>query len=87
MTNETQKLLDELKAIRLELFRSSAGLDLAIRSIETDIMAMDEKASPEYVRTLIASEKEYRATMATIQGWDKLVEREKEIWMKLIESI
>lgn len=81
MSDETKKLIEDLKAIRLELFRSAANLDETITQIE---ICIHKEKNADFVRMVVGS---MREDISKCHNWEQLNELEKETWTKLIESI
>lgn len=84
MSDETKKLIEDLKAIRLELFRSAANLDLAIEQIE---ISMHKENKNDFIRMVAKGMRDQREMTSVHHNWEHLNELEKETWAKLIESI
>lgn len=84
MSEETKKMIEELKAIRLELFRSAASLDKSIGDIEHFV---GDPGGVKIAAVGIAYTAQYRMEQVRVYEWDKLKERETEAWRKLLDSI
>ena len=85
MSEETKKAIEELKAIRLELFRSAASLDEAIKSAE---FFVESSTGAEQTKFEIRVMADYRINVRdNVYEWSDLKKREDEAWKKLIDSI
>lgn len=84
MSDETKKLIEDLKAIRLELFRSAANLDDTIAQLETGI---HKEMDADSIRTMVYAVCNWRRTARDFRDWKKLDELENETWLKLIDSV
>lgn len=87
MSDETKKLIEELKVIRLELFRSAASLDGFIAQLDNDLDKLDGRAGPDYVKTKVRWLQVHREDEIRVLEYDKLISKEKEIWQKIIDSL
>ena len=87
MSDKTKELIGELKAIRLELFRSAAGLDGFITQLDNDLDKLDGRAGPDYVKTKVRWLQVHREDEMRIREYDKLIAKEKEIWQKIVDSL
>lgn len=84
MSNETKELIEELKVIRLGLFRSAANLDQFISKLE---VGLDDPAGPEYDKMYARQQQAFREDLTRILEYDKLIMKEKEIWQKIVDSL
>ena len=84
MSDETKAILEELKEIRLALFRSAATLDNAIESVE---LFLNDKADDEYKRMSIIMQRNYRDELRRVFKYDKIDDKEKDAWQRLIDSL
>lgn len=84
MSDETKKLIEDLKVIRLDLFRSAANLDDAIAQLETGI---HKEMDADSIRTMVYAVCSWRRTLRDFHDWKKLDELENETWLKLIDSV
>lgn len=84
MTNKVLEAIKELESIRLDLFRSAANLDKIIGNLE---LVKDDQAGSEYIRWYISHSMTARKEIARVCDWDKLNERENEIWQKLLNDM
>ena len=82
--SKREELLNELKAIRLELFRNTANLDTMISDLEA--MLNDESEQEDYIKMCIRMRARYREDLIRVNGYDRLCEREKDIWRQLLET-
>lgn len=83
MPFKADKKLDELRNIRLALFRSAACLDDVIKNIER----LDGSSNDEYVKLFIRTQRSYREDCVKIREYDKLNEQEQNAWQNLIDSL
>lgn len=81
MTENTKKLIEELKEVMMDLYRSAGQLDAAIRSIEDEIKAETDTTRIQY---FIAWQAEYRERFCNTYNYNKLDKREYDLWQKLI---
>lgn len=79
-----EELLEQLKKIRLEWFRSAAGLDRAITCIERELG--DESNDDEMKRFYIAAERNFRNDQVVIRDWHRLFELEDVVWQQLCNA-
>lgn len=79
-----EELLEQLKAIRLELFRDAASLDRAILMIERELD--DESTDDEMKRMFILAECHHREDQVFTRDWHKLFELENVVWRQLVKS-
>lgn len=84
MSDETKKLIEDLKAIRLELFRSAANLDDTITQLE---ISMSKETDADSIRRMVDCLCSWRRTMRVCRDLKKLDELETETWTKLIDSV
>ena len=81
--NETaQRKIEELKRLVLDLHRSAGMLDKLIMDIEFYVDGKDTKADRHYVRNQLA----HRDDWLTMWGLRNASEKEKQIWIELIDS-
>lgn len=85
MSEETKTLIEELKEVMMDLYRSAGNLDEIIRSVEGTIETYSNDES--YISCLVKSQARYRMEYKHQTEFDKLDEKEKEIWQKLINSV
>lgn len=78
---DRKELLEKLKQVRLELFRSAANLDMVIQSIELELSGNSDE---DYKRMYIGVEREFRDKRARANGWDELYKLEQGVWQQLI---
>lgn len=82
--SDRKELLNQLKAIRLELFRNAASLDRTIAVVEREL---DDKSNDdEMKRMYIRAEQNYRYDRVVTSDWHKLFELEDVIWQQLVKS-
>lgn len=81
MSENTKKLIEELKEVMMDLHRSAGQLDEAIRSIETEI---EEESDTERIRYFIAAQANFRDTFIHHYSYTNLDQREKDLWNKLL---
>ena len=80
--SQREELLEQLKKIQLEWFRSAANLDEMIRVIERE---MDDKSnSDESMRIFIRAHHNYRNDYARLYGWNQLYGLEQTVWQQLL---
>ena len=78
---DRKELLEKLKQVRLELFRSAADLDVTIQGIEYELSTYsDEEEIPGYIRAAA----EFRDKKVHVKGWDELYKLEQGVWQQLI---
>lgn len=78
-----EELLEQLKKIQLEWFRSAANLDAIIRDIE---LSLDEAENDDMARFFIRCQRNFRADFAKNFGWDEIFKLENVVWQQLIET-
>ena len=78
-----EELLNQLKKIQLEWFRSAANLDVIIRDIE---LGLDEAENDDMARFFIRYQRNFRADFAKSFGWDEIFKLENVVWQQLIET-
>ena len=83
MSNNIKESIEKLKEIRLQLFRSAANLDDAIRSLELE---QDNPQGLEYLKMLVAITQCQREDCIHVYGWDELNEKEHEVWLKMFTA-
>ena len=79
-----EELLEQLKAIRLELFRNAASLDMAIASIERELG--NESTDDEPKRMYIIAECHHREDQVFAHDWYKIFELENVVWQQLCKT-
>lgn len=77
--SDRKELLEKLKMIRLELFRSAANLDMAIQGIEREL---EETSNEEEIRMFIRGQSEYRRIRAERSGWNEIYKLEEGVWQQ-----
>ena len=81
MANPTRReLLDQLKQIQLELYRSAANLDVAIIGIEREL---NSDSDEDMIKGYIRAEAEFRDVTVKAKDWDKLYKLEEAVWHQL----
>lgn len=79
-----EELLEQLKKIRLEWFRSAANLDYIIANLERDL---EDPKSHEIGKVFdIRAMRNYRNDSAKVYGWDEIFKLENVVWQQLIET-
>lgn len=84
MSYTRYEIIEELKNIRLELFRSAASLDEAIRKTES---FQEEEMDREYLKLAICRTAALREEFKRHYNWDILNDKEREAWQKLLETL
>lgn len=79
-----EELLNQLKMIQLEWFRSAADLDQKIRGIES---LLEETNGKDYATLCVGSEMRWRADLAKMHGWDEIFKLENVVWQQLFEAM
>ena len=77
-----EELLEQLKKIRLEWFRSAAHLDRVITEIEHGLEETDDVINQMYIRMMRA----HREDSCKVNGWDEILKLENVVWQQLIET-
>lgn len=86
MTKElVQKEIEELKRIVIDLHRSAGSLDVIVQHLETTLSEKDEDS--RFFTSYIQAEKDYRRSMKEALSYDRLEEREDDVWYKLLKAI
>lgn len=86
MTKElVQKEIDELKQIVIDLHRSAGSLDVIIQHLETTLSEKDEDS--KFWKAYIQAERDYRRSKKETLSYDRLEEREDDVWYKLLKAI
>ena len=85
MSENIKEHIEELKEVVLELHRSAANLDEYVKmlEIELDNPVLENK----YADMLIKRYQTYRMFYKHDRGFNKLNEKENDIWMRLIASV
>lgn len=83
MTTKQKEILEELKQVRLEMFRMTASLDNVISDLELGIKDDDREYLKHYIVCLL----QHRKEIIRVSEWNKLLEKENELCLKLQESI
>lgn len=83
-----EELLNQLKMIRLEWFRSAANLDRIIDEIEYELSEVDgdDDTSNEMFHLYIRMMAAHRTDAAKMHGWDEIQKLESVVWQQLIDS-
>lgn len=82
MNEETQKQIDKLKRIRLELFRNAADLDNVIQSIECCLA--DEEHSEDLKVAFMKEHIWHRHDVKVAHDWDLLDQDEEDTYTGLL---
>ena len=79
-----EELLNQLKMIQLEWFRSAASLDRHIRIIE---QSLEDPEETEFKRRCtICNTRNIRRSEAEISGWDEIFKLEDVVWQQLCKT-
>lgn len=75
--SDRKEVLEKLKTIRLELFRSAAHLDRVITEIERELEDSDDEVINQmYIHMM----KVHREDMAKVNGWNEIYKLEEGAW-------
>lgn len=83
MLTKKEQALEELKEIRLQLFRNAANLDMIIYDIENHL----DEHNQEWFKMFICCNQTHRDNYNVITEYAKLIHKEEEAWKHLINSI
>ena len=85
MRENIKEHIEELKEVVLELHRSAANLDEYVQMLEIELgnPALENK----YADMLIKRCQTYRMVYKHDSGFNRLNEKENDIWMQLIASV
>lgn len=82
MNEKTKNVIEELKALTLDMYRSAGKLDEMIQTIETEAMEDDEM----FVQLVIKNSVSYRNDFKTVVFGD-LDAKENRLLKKLVKAI
>ena len=82
MTDETKKLIEELKGIVLDLYRNAGDLDQWIQHLESE--AADKETDPMVLKIYIQTIRRYRTEIKHNKRFSSLDAREESVWERLI---
>ena len=85
MREDIKKRIEELKEVVINLYRSAGSLDEYIRLLESELE--HPVCNNEYAEIYAKQIAGYRMDLKERRGYDKLDEREKEIWQQLINAV
>ena len=85
MREDIKKQIEGLKEVVLNLYRSAGSLDEYIRLLESELESPG--CNDEYMEIYAKQIAGYRMDLKTRRGYDKLDEREKDIWQQLINAV
>ena len=85
MRENIKEHIEELKEVVLELHRSAANLDEYIQMLEMELG--NPVLENKYADMLTKRYQTYRMVYKHDRGFNKLDEKENDIWMQLIASV
>ena len=85
MREQIKKEIEELKKVVLDLHRSAGSLDEYIQMLENEFeqTGFDDEYSKIFARQI----QQYRMDVKTRRGFNKLEEKENDIWQQLINAV
>ena len=85
MRENIKEHIEELKEVVLELHRSAANLDEYVQMLEIELG--NPVLKNKYADMLTKRYQTYRMEYKHTRGFDRLNEKENDIWMQLIASV
>lgn len=76
---DRKELLEQLRKIQMELFRSAADLDVVIQGIEYELSTYSDE---EEIQWYIRAAAEFRDKKVHVKGWDELYKLEEGVWQQ-----
>lgn len=84
MTKETKSVIEALEALRLDMFRSAAYLDKTICEVRA---VMDDPHGEEYIKEVVRQAIAFRRDRVNVCNWNKIDERERDLWKRLLDTL